>query len=58
MPTDADFERLEKRVAELESIIARWGINLNHVPDSRNLFAGSGGTYGTSTQAARADHAH
>ena len=54
----ADFERLSQRVADLEAVIARWSLNTGHVLDRQNIFAGREGTYGTSTQAARSDHAH
>ena len=47
---------LEARVRDLVTLIDRWRANGLSVLDSGPWFAGSGGTYGTSTQVARADH--
>ncbi len=52
------IEELERRIARLEARIQRWGANGLAIADETDVFAGSGGNYGTGIRVARDDHAH
>lgn len=55
---EQEIAALRARVDALEGTVDRWRVNSNRVLDGQNLLTTAGGTAGTSTQAARADHTH